>query len=347
MTQSLNDFLIRILNAHSPSGSEENVISLFVDFITPYISEIRIDALGNCIALKKGTGNRKIMLMAHADEIGLMINYIDDRGFLYFKCIGGLDCNLLPSRQVSILGENGTVTGVIGKKPIHLMGQDNLNKSLQPEDLWIDIGVKDKAEAESLVNIGDVVTLLSNTNILANDYIISKSTDDRVGIAILAGVAQNIKQLSLGVDVFLVASVQEEIGARGAQVATNAILPDEGIAIDVTHATDYPTMSPIKDGDISLGGGVVIPFGPNMNKCINISLMDTAKTNGIPFQKEAIAGPTPTDARMIQIAGAGIRTGLLSIPCRYMHTPNEIISVHDVDSAVSLLTEYLKNASAT
>lgn len=342
MKPSLQEFLFNLLKAQSPSGSEETVVSLLSDYISPFVSEIRKDALGNCIALKKGKGNTKIMLMAHADEIGFMINHIDNNGFIYFKCIGCIDCSILPTHKVSILGKEGPVSGIIGKKPIHLQNGESSNNNIQPEDLWIDIGVRSREEAESLVSIGDVATLLSSPIIIQNDLLAAKSIDDRIGIAILAGVAEMLDKTDLDSDVYYVASTQEEIGARGAQVATTSILPDVGIALDVTHATDYPTMSAIKDGNITLGGGVVIPTGPNMNKEINKSLIAIASKEGIAFQNQAIAGPTQTDVRIIQIVGTGVKTGLLSIPCRYVHTPNEIISIKDVDSTVSLLVEYLK-----
>jgi endoglucanase len=280
------------------------------------------------------------MFMAHADEIGLMISYIDDRGFLYFKEIGGIDTNLLPGQRVNIMGQQGLVTGVIGKKPIHLQDKSENTKRLEPEDLWIDIAAKDKADAQSKVQIGDVATLQGNPVQLNDPLLLSKSLDDKIGLAVLMGLAQNLQSLQTDKDIYLVASVQEELGARGAKMITEAIRPDIGIAIDVTHATDYPTMSPAKDGDISLGKGAVIPMGPNMSKGINQQLINLAESKGIPYQIEAIARPTGTDAREIQVAGTGIRTGLISIPCRYMHTPSEVVSLADADSAIALLSAF-------
>lgn len=340
METCLKDILEQWLMMASPSGSEEQVTKLFAKEIRPFVDEVYTDVNGNCIAHKKGSG-QKIMLMAHADEIGLMISYIDDRGFLYFKEIGGIDTNLLPGQRVSIMGQQGPITGVIGKKPIHLQEKSENNKVLTPEDLWIDIAAKDKADAESKVQIGSVATFLGSPTQLNDNLLLSKSLDDKIGLAVLMGLAQNLQSQQTGKDIYLVASVQEELGARGAQMVTEAILPDVGIAIDVTHATDYPTMSPAKDGDISLGKGAVIPMGPNMSKGINQTLINLAKTNDIPYQIEAIARPTGTDAREIQVAGTGIQTGLISIPCRYMHTPSEVVSLADADSAIALLTAYL------
>ncbi len=338
----LKDILLESLQMASPSGSEEQIIEFFAKVVMPYVDEVIYDVNGNCVAHKKGNGP-KVMFMAHADEVGLMISYVDDRGFLYFNQIGGIDTNILPGQRILIQGKQGLVTGVIGRKPIHLQGELECGKKLSPEDLWIDIAAKDKAEALSMVQVGSVATYATMPVILSDAHILSKSLDDKIGVAVLIGLAHNLQSISTDCDIYLVASVQEELGARGAQMVTEAILPEIGVAIDVTHATDYPTMSPTKDGDISIGKGVVIPLGPNMNKGINHKLTSIAESNKIPYQVEAIAKPTGTDARMIQVAGKGVKTGLISIPCRYMHTPSEMVSLADADNAITLLTEFCKN----
>lgn len=336
---ALSNFLYNILGVSGPSGSEGPVIELFHKFITPFVGECYTDVNGNFIAHKKGDG-KKVMLVAHADEIGLMVSYIDDNGFLYFKEIGGIDTNLLPGRKVRIEGVNGPVIGVIGKKPIHLQEKSEGTKELNAEDLWIDIAASGRSEAESKVEIGSVATTISSPELLANDIWAAKSFDDRIGLYVLAGVASSLKETNA--DLYFVASVQEELGARGAQTVTESVSPDVGIAIDVTHATDYPSMSPAKYGDIGLGKGVVIAVGPNMTKQVYEDLKKTAIDSGIPYQVEALARPTGTDARMIQVSGTGVLTGLLSVPCRYMHTPNELISIKDADFAIRLVVEYLK-----
>lgn len=342
MDKWLLDILTQYLLTASPSGSEERITALFADAVRPYVDEITTDVNGNCIAHKQGTGP-KVMLMAHADEIGLMISYIDDHGFLYFNQIGGIDTNILPGLHVLIQGKEGSITGIIGKKPIHLQNEKEAGKPLSPEDLWIDIAATSKDDALTKVQIGDVATFEPDVKLLSDDIILSKSLDDKIGLTVLIGLARNLQSTSTDSDIYLVASVQEELGARGAQMVTEAILPEIGIAIDVTHATDYPTMSPTADGDIRLGKGVVIPLGPNMTKGINQQLTAIAEAHKISYQVEAIAKPTGTDAKMIQVAGQGIKTGLISIPCRYMHAPGEMVSLSDAENAISLLTEYLKN----
>lgn len=342
MDKALKEALFQSLNLAAPSGSEEQVIHLFRDFVSPYVDEVTTDANGNCIARKCGSG-LKIMLMAHADEIGLMISYIDDHGFLYFKEIGGIDTNILPTQRVVIMGKNGPIRGVIGCKPIHLQEKSEHNKEINPEDLWIDIAATNKEDALAKVQIGAVATFEPNVVDHSDSLVLSKSLDDRIGLIVLMGIAQKLSQIATDADVYLVASVQEELGARGAKMITESIRPDIGIAIDVTHASDYPSMSPIKDGDIALGKGPVIPTGPNMTKSINQSLAGIAESKVIPYQVEAIAKPTGTDAREIQVAASGIKTGLLSIPCRYMHTPSEVVSLADTDNAIILLTEFLQH----
>ena len=339
MANTIKDILLDLLKTVGPSGSEERVISLFGQSIAPYVTEVKTDVTGNCIAHKTGSGS-KVMLVAHADEVGMMIHYIDERGFLYFKEIGGVDTSLLPGQKIAIDGINGPVIGVIGKKPIHLQDKTDSPRTINPEDLWIDIGAKDKKDAEQKVHIGQVATIISEPVLLSDKIAASKSLDDRIGLAILISVAEKLGQTNA--DVYFVASAQEELGSVGAQTVTERILPDVGIAIDVTHATDYPTMSVVKDGDIKLGTGVVIAVGPNIHKSVSDKLLNVAVESNIPFQMEALPKRTGTDARAIQVAGTGVAAGLLSIPCRYMHTPNEVVSIADAESAVNLIIEYLR-----
>lgn len=339
----LREFLNNILWMSSPSGSEESVTRSFGDYVSSFVDEVTYDVYGNCIAHKKGNGE-KVMLVAHADEIGLMIRYIDDNGFLYFDEIGAIDTNILPGQKVRISGVHGEVVGVIGKKPIHLQDKDNGNKELNPEDLWIDIAACDKNDALNKVMIGSTGTIVSEPLLLSDDIVVSRALDDKIGIMVLAGVAQTLSKIQTDKDIYLVVSVQEELGARGVQTVTQRILPDIGIAIDVTHATDYPSMSKVRDGDVALNNGVVIPFGPNMHKKLSEQFMLITQEKNIPHQVEVFAKPTGSDARTIQQVGIGIKTGLISIPCRYMHTSNEMVSLKDAESVIQLLSYYLQGS---
>lgn len=333
--------LFDLLKVSSPSGDEGLLLDIFESMVSPYVSEVSRDVNGNLIAHKKGNG-KKVLLMAHSDEIGLQIRYIDDKGFLYFNEIGGIDTNLLPGRKVMISGKRGAVYGVIGKKPVHLQDKVDTAKNFEPEDLWIDIAAAGGNEARKLVGIGDTATIVSEPKVLNNAFVSSRALDDKVGLFVLYEVARHLGG-DVNADVYFVASVQEELGARGAQMVTEAIRPDIGIAIDVTHATDYPSMSPVRDGNIILGSGAVVSVGPNMNKAISQQILNTASDNNIRHQVEAFSKPTGTDARMIQVAGLGVPTGLVCVPCRYMHTPNEVVSLEDIESVIQLTIKYLSS----
>lgn len=325
----------------SPSGSEQPIIKKMAMFLKDYIDELTIDNYGNLIALKYGANsNKKLMLAAHADEVGMMVTHIDNNGFLSFQEIGGIDTNLLPGQRVEIHNHQGVVTGIIGKKPIHLQDRDAKAKDYDAEDLWIDIAAKDKEEAESKVEVGDYITYQTQPVVLQHDVWTSKALDDKVGLLTLVEVAKALDGKQPAMDVYFVASVQEELGARGIRTAALGINPDYGIAIDVTHATDYPTCSPQKSGEIKVGNGIVIAKGPNINKAIGRKLIDLAKQQNIKYQIEPIARPTGTDANFMQVSGTGVKTALLSIPCRYMHSPNEIVSLVDVNEGVRLLTHF-------
>ena len=330
-----------LLMTPSPSGSEQPIIKKMAMFLKDYIDELTIDNYGNLIALKYGANsNKKLMLAAHADEVGMMVTHIDDNGFLSFQEIGGIDTNLLPGQRVEIHNHQGIVTGIIGKKPIHLQDRDAKAKDYDAEDLWIDIAAKDKEEAESKVEVGDYITYQTQPIVLQHDVWTSKALDDKVGLLTLVEVAKSLDGKQPAMDVYFVASVQEELGARGIRTAAIGINPDYGIAIDVTHATDYPTCSPQKSGEIKVGNGIVIAKGPNINKTIGRKLIDLAKQQNIKYQIEPIARPTGTDANFMQVSGTGVKTALLSIPCRYMHSPNEIVSLVDVNEGVRLLTHF-------
>ena len=336
------DFLKQVAESVAPSGNEKEVLDIWSNNISGYVSDIYRTPINNTVAVKYGTctNKKKIMLAAHADEIGLIITYIDNDGFLYFDEIGGIDTNLLPGRIVAIRGLNGIVKGIIGAKPIHLQERSNTETCFSPKNLWIDIHVKNKEEALKFVQIGCVATLISEFSVSGSRYI-GKAMDNRCSMAVLLSVAECLHNVNVDNDVYFVATVQEEIRARGAQTVAFDINPDICIVIDVTHATDYPSMSLVKDGDIRLGKGVVIALGPNMDSSISQKLILTACDKNINYQLEAFAKPTGTDANTIQITKNGIPVGLVSIPCRYMHSPVEIIDEEDLKMSAKLLTEFI------
>lgn len=311
----------------------------FSDAINHFVGDVRLDNLGNIIAHKSGVGKR-IMLIAHHDVVRLMVSYIDENGFLYVKPAGNIDVSLLPARKVIIRHEDKIITGIIGKKPVHLIREDQ-NSKVTYENLWIDIGVKRQVEALQMVSKGDYAYFSSDYKELPNNLITDSYFDDQVGLNVLLNVAEKLYNIDVSWDIYYVASNHEEIGMRGASVLAHSIKPDICICIDVTHATDYPTMNVISDGDVKLGEGCVLAKGPNIYPTLVKRLEDIALKNKVKYQVEVSPYPTGTDANVIQLSGEGVKTAVVSIPCRYMHTPHEVCSKIDIESAICIISEFL------
>ena len=306
----------------------------------PFVSEVNTDVLGNIIAHKSGTG-KKLLLIAHHDVVRLMISHIDEKGFLYIKPAGCIDASILQARKVVIKHENKSITGIIGKKPVHLI-RDEQNSKVTYENLWIDIGAKSQAEALQMVSKGDYAYFCSNYEEFPNDFITGAYFDNQVGLNVLLKLAEQLYKEVIPWDVYFVASNHEEIGMRGASVVAYSLKPDICICIDVTHATDYPTMNVISDGDIRLGEGCVFAKGPNIYPALFKSLEEIAIKHEIVYQVEVSPYPTGTDANVIQLSGMGVKTAVVSVPCRYMHTPHEICSKKDIDSAIRIIGEFIR-----
>lgn len=315
----------------------------FSDAIKHFASDVRVDNLGNIIVHKSGVGKR-IMLIAHHDVVRLMVSYIDENGFLYVKPAGNIDVSLLPSRKVKIRHEDKTILGIIGKKPIQLIREEQ-NYKVTYEYLWIDIGAKSQAEALQMVGKGDYAYFCSDYEEMPNDLVTGSYFDDQVGLNVLLNVAEKIHKIDIPWDVYYVASNHEEIGMRGASVVAHSIKPDICICIDVTHATDYPTMNFISDGDIKLGEGCVLENGPNIYSELFKSLKEVAIKHEIKYQVEVSPYPTGTDANVIQLSGDGVKTAVVSIPCRYMHTPHEICSKKDIEYAIIIIYKFISAES--
>lgn len=336
----IKDILSDILLTASPSGNEGELTRKFASFMQPLVDEVSTDALGNVIAHKEGNG-RRIMIVAHADEVAMMVTYIDDNGFVYFQEVGAIDTNVLPEQMVEIHHGGNVFYGIIGKKPLHLQDKSEYAKDWNTEELWIDLGVKNRKEAEQIVSIGDYVTFRTQPKMVQNGMIASKSLDDKSGIAVLMATANNLQGKEVDSDLYFVASAQEELGARGAKVAAQTIKPDIAIAIDATHATDYPSVSPQKNGGIKLGDGVAITRSPNVDKALTEEMISIAKDSDIKYQIQAISHQTGSDINPIQLVESGVRTALVGIPVRYMHTPNEVAYIEDIESAARLIEKFL------
>lgn len=334
------DFLKSILASPSPSGFEQPVQRLWRDYAQKF-AQVHTDSHGNTFGVVNPKGSPRIMFTGHCDEIGFMIRYIDEKGFLYFGPIGGFDETIIPGRRVTIHTSNGPIPGVIGKTPIHLIKSGDRKKGAEIKDLWIDIGAEDKKESESLVSIGDPATYMYDFMEMRKDIAVARGFDNRIGSFIVAEVLRELStSKTLKASVHSVSTVQEEIGLRGARTSAFGIDPEVGIATDVTFATDQPGVEEKQVGDIKLGGGPVIARGPNINPRIFDLLVKTAKKLKIPYQVEGISRATGTDANAIQITRAGVATGLVSVPSRYMHTPVETLALKDVEKAIKLIAAF-------
>lgn len=348
MDKSANEFLNKLLSTPTPSGYEQEGQKLVEKYLKPYATEIKKDVHGNLHATLNPKANFRVMLSGHCDEIGLMIMHIDDKGFLYVSSVGGVYVPLLQGERVVFQTAKGRIHGVIGVKPIHLMDAKERESAVSKiHDLWIDIGAKDKAEAEEMVELGDVGVVDRDPLRLPNDRMVSRGLDDRIGVYVVAEALRIASKEKLNVAVHMVSSVQEEIGVRGAATAAFGIDPHIGIAVDVGFATDFPNCNPKICGEATLGGGPILHRGPNFNPIVYDRLVSAAKESRIKVQIQPIQGVSGTDARAIQITRSGVAAGLVSIPCRHMHSSAEMISIRDADNAAKLLAKFLIKLKGT
>ena len=335
-------FLTELLETRSPSGYETEAQAVFDRHVKPAADSYAHDAIGNRIATLNPTGDPTVMFAGHIDELGLIITYINDKGFIYFDTIGGHDRTMISGRRVIIQTPKGQVKGITGKRAIHLMDEADRKKVPEIHELWIDIGARSKKEALERVGIGDVATYDHGFELIHGSIGAARAFDDKVGAYIVGETLIRLakSRRKLAAKVVSVATTQEEIGVRGATTAVYAVNPHIAIAVDVGHATDHPDCDQRKYGETKLGGGPMLCRGANINPRIYERLVAAAKKLGMPYQVEADPRPTGTDARAIQVGRAGVATGLISVPLRYMHTPSEMVDLEDVEHCVQLLVEF-------
>lgn len=338
-------FLKDLIDARSPTGAENEAQIVLDKYLKPSADKYDKDALGNRMATLNTKGNPTLMLAGHMDELGLIVRYIDDKGFVYFDVLGGHDRVMICGRRVVILGKQGDVTGVTGKRAVHLMTPEDRKKVPEIHQMWIDIGAKSREEAEKRVAIGDPVVYQHGFELIHGTVGASRAFDNKSGCYVVSETLRRLaaSQKKLAAKVVSVATTQEEIGTRGAIPSSFAINPDIGIAVDVGHATDHPDCDPKQHGLQKLGGGPIIGRGPNINPFVYERLVACAKKASIPHQIEAEPRPTGTDARAIQMAGNGVAAGVVSIPLRYMHTPSEVVDLADVENTVKLMVAFAQS----
>ncbi|MGD9497371.1 MAG: M42 family metallopeptidase [Armatimonadota bacterium] len=333
-------FLKDLIAAPSPSGFEQPAQRVVRERMAPFADEIRTDVHGNVMCIKSPEHPLRVMLAGHCDQIGFIVRYITDEGYVHFATLGGADPAIVVGSRVVIHAKQGPVLGVIGRKPVHLLSPEERSKpQLQIEKLFIDIGAKDREAAEKLVSVADPITFQADFQELDRDLVVAAGFDDKIGTFVVMEALRILANRSIGCGVWAVSTVQEELGLRGAQTSCYAIAPAAGIAVDVTHASDYPGCDKTQQGDIKVGEGPIIARGPNINPVIGELLITTAQEKKIPHHIEAAARPTGTDANVMQLSREGVAVGLVSVPNRYMHTPVEIVALSDLENAAKLVAE--------
>lgn len=344
MNADSNQFLRDLLTTPSPSGYERAIQDVVRHWAKKFADELATDRHGNVIAVRRAKASvkkpQRVMLAGHCDQIALMVQHVDEGGFLYVQPIGGWDMQVLIGQHLTVWSAQGPVTGVISRKATHLLTNEERNKVPQFTDVWVDIGAKDKADAEALVRPGDTVTFALGVREMRNDMACSPAMDDKVGCWTVFEALRLLHDKPLQVDVFSVSTVQEEIGLRGATTSAYGIDPTVGIAVDVCHATDTPGNDKKQVGEIKCGAGPALFRGPNINPRVFERLEQAAKDADIKTQVRGAPRATGTDANAIQISRDGVAAGLVGIPNRYMHSPVEVVSLNDLDAAARLLAGF-------
>jgi endoglucanase len=334
-------FLKRLLDAPGPSGFETLAGRSWRAEAEKFADKVSVDVAGNCFAEVNSGGKPTILIDGHIDEIGVIVQYIDDDGYVYISPIGGWDAQVLVGQRIRFIAAGGDVIGVVGRKPIHLMKESDREQAAKFTDLWVDVGGKNRAEVESRLSLGDPGVIDSRMHDFPNNRIVSRSIDDRIGAFAALEALRRYAEKPGTARVVAAATTQEEIAwhGGGALVATNQIRPKMAIVVDVTFATDHPNIEKKEIGDHRLGGGPVLGRGALLSPVLFEMLRGAARARNIPFSVHAVGRDSSTNADAIYVAQEGVATALVSIPNRYMHSPNEMVSLDDVDHTAELIAE--------
>ncbi|MFA7057825.1 MAG: M20/M25/M40 family metallo-hydrolase [Candidatus Cloacimonadales bacterium] len=343
MNKKLKEYYKNMVAAQGPSGFEYAGQKAYYDFVKEYAQTVESDINGNVVATTKGRSNFSVMIAGHGDEIGFMVNHIDSDGYIYVKVLGGLDVTLLPGLRISLVHEGEVVRAIFGKKAAHMVKKDEKAPD-KIEELWLDIGAKNQKEAEKRVSIGDFGTFTPGYEELTDDIVVSKAADNKTGVFV-AGLVQyylSKEKEPILATVHSVSTVCEESNGKGAYTIAEVLKPTIGIAVDVTFASDHPGVDKRVFGDVKIGGGPVIAMGSALNPKVWKMLIETAKEKKIPYQVSVDTNRTGTDADSFFKLNGGIATAVVSIPNRYMHSPNEVVSLSDLENTAKLLFEFVK-----
>ena len=343
-TPELLDSLLRV---PAPSGYEAPASAVWRE-AAAFADELRTDGIGSSMALVGAEDAKPLLaVVGHIDEIGLGITHVDEKGFLYFTSIGGWDAQILVGQRVEVQGRNGPVLGVAGRKPIHLLKEEQRKKAVELDGLHIDIGAGDREQALEMVRIGDPVVIDAEPRRLAGSRLTSRSLDNRLGSYVALEALRRVHDRGGPKGrMAAVAAAQEEVGLNGGGTSAFALRPDLAVAVDVTHATDAPGIDEKEQGSHPLGSGPVIGRGSTLSPKVFELLAETAEREGIPHTVAASGRRTGTDADAIQISRSGIPTGLVSIPLRYMHSPVEMVDLEDLEAVVELVAAFAASVPA-
>ena len=338
MDRTARRFLEELLATPGPSGFEGPVQDIWRSYVGR-VAKVSRDVHGNQTAAVKGRSERKLLVVGHADEVGLIVQYIDDEGLIFVRAIGGVDASILPSQRVTIVTADGHVRGVVGKRAFHLRDREAEEKSPKIDDLYIDIGATSRAEATESIQIGDPVIFGGSFEPLRGPFATARNFDNRMGCFVVAEALRALagKRRKPGFSIVGVSSVQEETGLWGAGTIAHRLAPDAAIAVDVTHETHHPGVKRQKHGDVRFGKGPVLTRGVRTCKPLFEAIRAAAKTAKIAHQVETDQGHTHTDADPISARLTGVPVAVLSVPLRYMHTSCEVIHLGDLDHAVELV----------
>jgi endoglucanase len=345
MREASLNFLRTLVNTPSPVGHETRGQRVWLDYAGQFANETFSDAYGNCVAVLNKGGGPRIMLAAHADEIAMAVNYIDDNGFIYVRRMGGIDAAITKAQRVVIHTRNGAVKGVVGNVAPHLTKSDGDPKPPKIHDIFIDIGVSSRKEAEKIIHVGDPITLTDEFDILRGDLVVARAFDNRIGTFAVAEALRLLKEskVKLNAEICAVSNVQEEVGLLGARQIAYSLKPDIALVVDVTHATDYPTVSKAQHGDIKIGQGPAITHGGCNHPEVVKRLEEIAAKKKIPLQHEAMSASSGTDTDVIFWTRGGIASALISLPNRYMHSPVEVVSLKDLEMIPELMAAFVQS----
>jgi len=342
MRENSLNFLRTLVNTPSPVGHETRGQRVWLDYAKQFADETFSDAYGNCVAALNKGGSPRLMLAGHADEIAMAVNYIDDHGFIYVRKMGGVDAAITKAQRVTIHTKKGPVKGVVGNVAPHLTKQEGDPKPPKIHEIFLDIGVSKRSEAEKLVSIGDPITLTDEFDVLRGDLAVARAFDNRIGTFAVAEALRLLKESrgKLAAEVCAVSNVQEEVGLLGARQIAYSLKPDVALVVDVTHATDYPTVSKTQHGDVKIGKGPAITHGGSNHPEVVARIEAVAKVKKIPLQHEAMSATSGTDTDVIFWTRGGIASALISLPNRYMHSPVELVNLDDLEQIPRLLAAF-------